>query len=249
MKRKKKTFNVFAGLRTFVGQKNWREKILYFIINDSVWHMNMKWEKRKFLLLPSSFLNLINRFMNWLTILQSIVTINCLDIRHIISKKKKTYLLLYTQANTSRGQSPYPSGVQSPGPYPPNAGQQQTNQPPGPPQQYQYPQRYPTPPANQQPPMGPQNHRPPYSQVNSYTISYVFHNSYMISCFWFILQWPSPAASPGPHLGTSQSSPHAPPQSPGPQQTSQQPPQLAGAPSSPSLQQPQSPHQVIFLSS
>lgn len=90
---------------------------------------------------------------------------------HYLDILNKTYSLsykyIYTQANTSRGQSPYPSGVQSPGPYPPNAGQQQTNQPPGPPQQYQYPQRYPTPPANQQqPPMGPQNHRPPYSQVN-----------------------------------------------------------------------------------
>lgn len=87
----------------------------------------------------------------------------------------------FQQANASRGQSPYPSSGQSPGPYPagppPNAGQvpnqqQQSNQPPGPPmppQQYQYPQRYPTPPANQgsqQQAMGPQNHRPPYSQVS-----------------------------------------------------------------------------------
>ncbi|KAG5681564.1 hypothetical protein PVAND_010983 [Polypedilum vanderplanki] len=120
--------------------------------------------------------------------------------------------------NSSRGQSPYPppsSGVQSPGPYPGN--QQQGNQPPGPPQQYQYPQRYPTPPGSQQQSMGPQNHRPPYSQ------------------------WPSPAASPGPQPPPSQS-PIAPPQSPGPQQ--QQPPmQHSGAPS-PSSQQPQSPHQV-----
>lgn len=95
----------------------------------------------------------------------------------LLSVELTTALIFYLQANTSRGQSPYPSG-QSPGPYtggpPPNSGQvpsqQQSNQPQGPPmppQQYQYPQRYPTPPANQVPQqsMGPQNHRPPYSQV------------------------------------------------------------------------------------
>lgn len=56
------------------------------------------------------------------------------------------------------------------------------------------------------------------------------------------LQWPSPAASPGPHsnLGPPPSqSPHAPPpQSPGTQQ------QHVNAPCSPSPQPPQSPHQV-----
>lgn len=98
--------------------------------------------------------------------------------RILMSSKLQTYRFSHAfQANTSRGQSPYPSSGQSPGPYPgppPNAGQipaQQSNQPPGPPmppQQYQYPQRYPTPPANQasQQSIGPQNHRQPYSQVS-----------------------------------------------------------------------------------